>query len=64
MKCIKCGVDMELQPYKTPFISVSGKVIHNELCENYICPCCGREVEIPPLDEDGYSAGQGLFNDD
>jgi predicted RNA-binding Zn-ribbon protein involved in translation (DUF1610 family) len=62
--CPKCGVEMEQQPYKHPYVSMTGTVIHNELVNVYICPCCGRETHILPNDEDGYSAGAGLFSED
>lgn len=64
MTCAKCNVEMELQPYKRPYISVTGKVVHNSLIKVYICPCCGKEEEELPDDEDGYSAGAGLFSED
>ena len=64
MKCKKCKVDMELQPYKNPYITHRGVVFKNVLVNVYICPCCGREEEELPNEEDGYSAGAGLFSED
>ena len=64
MKCNKCDVEMELQPYKHPWIARSGKAFLNIKVDVYICPCCGREEEDLPNDEDGYSAGAGLFSED
>lgn len=64
MKCPKCGVDMELQPYKHPYILPQGRMIHNVAVDVYICPNCGRELEELPNEEDGYSAGAGLFSEE
>lgn len=63
-KCPKCKVDMEKQPYQHPYISRLGKSFLNIKVDVYICPCCGREEEILPNEEDGYSAGAGLFSED
>lgn len=64
MKCKKCNVEMEIQPYKHPYITRSGKSFLNIKVDVYICPCCGREEENLPNEEDGYSAGAGLFCDE
>lgn len=64
MKCNKCGVDMELQSYKNPYITRTGKTFTNITVNVYVCPCCGREEEELPNEEDGYSAGAGLFSED
>ena len=61
MKCKKCGVDMDIQPYKHPYIANNGVAFENVNVDVYICPCCGREQEVLPNIEDGYSAGEGLF---
>ena len=63
-RCPKCSVDMEKQEYQHPYIAHSGKAFLNIKVDVYICPCCGKEVEILPNDEDGYSAGAGLFSED
>ena len=62
--CVTKPVEMELQPYKHPYITHNGVIFKNILVDVYICPCCGREKEILPNEEDGYSAGQGLFSED
>lgn len=64
MKCKKCNVDMELQQYGHPYITHSGIKFHNINVEVYICPCCGKELEKLPNEDDGYSAGAGLFSED
>ena len=64
MKCPKCGVDMELQSYKHPYITRSGKTFLNVNVDVYVCPTCGREEEELPNCEDGYSAGAGLFSEE
>ncbi len=63
-RCRKCAVDMDLQPYKRPYITSSGIVVTNVYQDVYICPCCGKEEEILPNEEDGYSCGAGLFSED
>ena len=64
MKCSKCKVEMDIQPYKHPYITHSGKAFKNININVYICPCCGREAEELPNEEDGYSCGSGLFSED
>ncbi len=65
IRCENCNnAEMELQPYKHPYITHSGKAYTNINVDVYICPCCGREKEILPNEEDGYSAGAGLFCDE
>ena len=64
MKCEKCRFEMELQPYKHPYIARSGKQFTNITVDVYICPCCGKEYEVLPNEEDPYSAGAGLFEED
>jgi hypothetical protein len=62
--CAKCLVPMEKQAYKHPYISTNGNIIHHALVDVYICPCCGREEEQLPNEDDEYSAGAGLLSDD
>lgn len=64
MICDKCNVEMDIQPYKNPYITRSGQTFANIKVDVYICPCCGREKEVLPNEEDGYSAGAGLFSED
>lgn len=65
LRCERCNnAEMELQDYKRPYITYSGKVINNIKVNVYVCPCCGVEKEDLPNEEDGYSAGQGLFSED
>lgn len=64
ISCEKCGEKMEKAPYKHPYISVCGKIIHNTLVDVYRCPKCKTEIEILPNDDDGYSAGAGLLSED
>lgn len=64
MKCNKCNVEMDIQPYQHPYISRFGKAFLNIKVNVYVCPCCGREEEELPNEDDGYSAGAGLFSED
>ena len=64
MKCDKCKVDMEKQDYQHPYITRNGKAFMNVKVDVYLCPRCGREQEKLPNEEDGYSAGAGLFSED
>lgn len=64
-KCPNCNAEMEKQDYKHPYITrYSKKVFMNINVDVYRCPWCEEEVEDLPDDEDGYSAGAGLFSDD
>lgn len=63
-KCPMCKNDMEKQPYQHPYITHSGKAFMNVKVDVYKCPKCGAEQEKLPNEEDGYSAGAGLFSED
>ena len=62
--CDKCGVEMTLAPYKNPYVTHSGLIFHNITVDVYVCPECAREKERLPNEEDGYSCGSGLFEED
>ena len=62
--CDKCNVEMTLAPYQNPYVTRHGIVFHNIKVDVYVCPQCAREKEVLPNEEDGYSAGAGLFSED
>lgn len=65
IRCDHCnGQPMDKQDYQNPYITHSGKAYTNIKVDVYKCPICGREKENLPNEEDGYSAGAGLFSED
>ena len=65
VRCEHCNnCEMEKQDYQNPYITNSGKAFMNIKVDVYKCPICGREKEDLPNEEDGYSAGAGLFSED